>query len=42
MAIYEKRRDDPKRQPNPQIAEELTVQIQLAEDATFGDRELRC
>jgi len=41
MAIYEKRTADFKRQPNPQIAEELTVQIQLAADAAFGDRELR-
>ena len=41
MAIYEKRRNDPERQPNPQLAEELTVRIQLDEGATFGDRELR-
>lgn len=41
MAIYEKRAADHKRQPNPQIAEELTVQVQLAQDAAFGDRELR-
>jgi len=41
MAIYQKRRADPKRQLNPQIDEELTVQIQLAPDAQFGDRELR-
>jgi len=27
MEIYRKRQADPKRQPNPQIAEELTVQI---------------
>jgi hypothetical protein len=41
MEIYRKREADPKRQPNPQIAEELTVQVQLAPDAAFGDRELR-
>ncbi len=41
VAIYQKRQADPKRQPNSQIAEELTVQIQLAPDAPFGDRELR-
>jgi len=41
MAIYAKRQADPKRQPNPQIAEELTVQIRIASDARFGDRELR-
>lgn len=41
MAIYEKRRDDPKRQLNPQIVEELTLRIQIAPDAQFGDRELR-
>lgn len=38
---YRKREADPKRQPNPQIAEELTVRIELAADAKFGDRELR-
>ncbi len=41
MAIYRKRQADTKRQPNPQISEELTVQIQLAADAPVGDRELR-
>ena len=41
MAIYEKREADPKRQPNPQIAEELTVQVTIAQDAAVGDRELR-
>jgi len=41
MAIYEKRQADRKRQPNPQIEEELTVQIQIAPDAAVGDRELR-
>jgi len=41
MEIYRKREADPKRQPNPQIAEELTVQIEIAQDAKLGDRELR-
>lgn len=41
MAIYEKRRADPKRQPNVQISEELTVRIQIAPDAAYGDREVR-
>ncbi len=41
LEIYRKREADHKRQPNPQIAEELTLRIQLAADAAFGDRELR-
>lgn len=41
MEIYRKRDADPKRQPNPQIAEELTIQIRIAPDAALGDRELR-
>lgn len=41
MEIYRQREADPKRQPNPQIAEELRVQIQIDPDAQFGDRELR-
>jgi hypothetical protein len=32
---------DPKRQPNPQIAETVTLQVTLAEDAEPGERELR-
>lgn len=40
-AIYEKRQADPKRQPNPQIAEELAVRIEIDPNAKFGDRELR-
>ena len=35
------RRADFKRQPNPQIEEELTVRIQINPDAAVGDRELR-
>jgi hypothetical protein len=38
---YQKRSNDPKRQPNPQIEEELTVRITLAPDAEVGPRELR-
>ena len=41
MALYERRQSDTKRQPNPQISEELSVQIQIAADAAVGDRELR-
>jgi hypothetical protein len=41
MKIYEMRRADFKRQPNPQIEEELTVRIQINPDAAVGDRELR-
>ena len=41
MAIFAEREADPKRQPNPQIAEELTLQIRIAPDAVFGGRELR-
>lgn len=38
---YQKRSSDPKRQPNPQLEEELTVRITLAPDAEVGPRELR-
>ncbi len=41
QAKYQKREADHKRQPNPQLDEELTVRIQLAPDAEFGARELR-
>ena len=41
MAIFVERQADPKRQPNPQITEEVTVRIRLAADAPFGDREVR-
>lgn len=41
MAIYAARQADPKRQPNPQITEELTVEVRIASDAPFGSRELR-
>jgi len=39
--IYQKRRADPKRQPNPQIEEELTLHVKIDADAQLGNRELR-
>jgi hypothetical protein len=39
--IYQKRQADPKRQPNPQIEEELTVRVTIDADAPLGNRELR-
>jgi hypothetical protein len=41
MAIYQKRQADPKRQPNPQIEEELTLHVTVDADAPLGNRELR-
>jgi hypothetical protein len=41
MEIYRKRRADPKRQPNDQIAEELTLKITIDEEAKLGKREMR-
>ncbi|MDZ7619782.1 MAG: peptidase, partial [Patescibacteria group bacterium] len=38
---YNKRDSDPRRQPNPQLEEELTVRITIAPDAEIGPRELR-
>lgn len=38
---YRKREADHKRQPNPQIAEELTIRVQISPDAAVGERELR-
>jgi hypothetical protein len=40
-AIYEMRRNDPKRQPNPQIEEELTLHVTIDANASLGNRELR-
>jgi len=40
-AEIRKKLADPKRQPNPQIAETVTVQIDSDSDALPGDRELR-
>ena len=41
MEIYRKRDADPKRQPNDQIAEELTLKITIDAKAELGKRELR-
>ncbi|MHB8897661.1 MAG: peptidase, partial [Thermoguttaceae bacterium] len=41
MDVYRKRDADPKRQPNNQIIEELTLKITIAKDAAMGKRELR-
>ncbi len=41
MEVYRKRDSDPKRQPNSQIIEELTLKITLAADAAMGKREMR-
>jgi len=38
---YRKRDTDPKRQPNIQLSEEVTIQVRIAADARPGDRELR-
>lgn len=39
--IYRQRERDPKRQPNDQLAEEVTVRVKVAPDAKLGKRELR-
>jgi len=41
MEIYRKRDADPRRQPNDQIAEELTLKITIEGDAELGKREVR-
>lgn len=41
MEIYRKRDADPKRQPNDQIAEELTLKITIDAKAPLGKREMR-
>jgi hypothetical protein len=41
MDIYRQRDRDPKRQPNEQLAEELTLVLTVAQDALPGKRELR-
>ena len=41
MEVYRKRDADPKRQPNAQIVEEVTLHVEVASDAAAGDRELR-
>ena len=41
IEIYRKREADPRRQPNDQIAEELTLKITIDADAQPGKREMR-
>ena len=41
MEVYRKRDADPKRQPNDQIAEELTLKITIDAKAELGKREMR-
>ena len=41
MEVYRKRRADPKRQPNNQIIEEITLKITIDAKAKLGKRELR-
>ena len=41
MEIFRMREADPKRQPNEQLAEEVTVRFAISEDAPVGKRELR-
>ncbi len=41
MEEYRRQRNDPRAQANPQIAERITVTLQLASDALPGRRELR-
>ena len=41
MEDYRKRSADPKRQLNPQLMEEVTLQVKMAADARPGERELR-
>jgi hypothetical protein len=38
---FQRNRSDPKKQPNPQIEEKVTLQIKIAPDAPPGPRELR-
>ncbi len=41
MKVYQQRERDPKRQPNEQLAEEVTLRLTVADDAEPGKRELR-
>ena len=41
MEIYRQREADPKRQPNVQIEEELTLRVEIDAGAPLGERELR-
>ncbi len=41
MEIYRQRDRDPKRQPNDQLEEEVTLRLTVADDAELGKREFR-
>lgn len=41
IEIYRQRDRDPKRQPNEQLEEELTIKVTVDKDAALGKRELR-
>ncbi|MCA9137357.1 MAG: hypothetical protein KDB00_11380 [Planctomycetales bacterium] len=41
MEIYRKRDQDPKRQPNEQLEEQVTLRVTVALEATLGKREVR-
>ena len=41
MEIYRQRERDPRRQPNDQLEEQVTLKLTVAEDAEPGKRELR-
>lgn len=41
MEVYRQREADPKRQPNPQIIEEVTLHVEINANAPLGERELR-
>lgn len=41
MEIYRRRDRDPKRQPNDQLEEEVTLRLTVSSDAKLGKRELR-
>ncbi|MBL7040053.1 MAG: peptidase [Pirellulaceae bacterium] len=38
---YDEAHSDPKRQPNPQLAETVVLQVRIAPNAKLGERELR-
>lgn len=41
LALYRRDRQDPKKQPNPQVAETVTLQVKVEPGALPGTRELR-
>jgi hypothetical protein len=41
MQLYRERNADPKRQPNEQLQEEVTLKVTVSSDAELGRRELR-